>query len=48
MKIVHSMTFDSFFQISQLVSDVQHLQVTQSRLKESGANEVRDVYLHQG
>ncbi|KAL9980107.1 hypothetical protein ACROYT_G008650 [Oculina patagonica] len=27
-------------QISQLVSDVQHLQVTQSRLKESGANEI--------
>ena len=29
-------------QISQLVSDVQHLQVTQSRMKESGANEVTD------
>ena len=28
-------------QISQLVSDVQHLQVTQNRLKESGANEVK-------
>ncbi|KAJ7375021.1 intra-Golgi vesicle-mediated transport [Desmophyllum pertusum] len=27
-------------QISQLVSDVQHLQVTHSRLKESGANEI--------
>ena len=29
-----------FIQISQLVSDVQQLQVMQSRLKESGANEV--------
>ena len=29
-----------FVQISQLVSDVQQLQVMQSRLKESGANEV--------
>ena len=29
-----------FIQISQLVSDVQQLQVMQNRLKESGANEV--------
>ncbi|XP_020629858.1 protein CASP-like [Orbicella faveolata] len=33
-----------YLAISQLVSDVQHLQVTQSRLKESGANENKSSY----